>query len=521
MSQKKGLFGTSKKNHKKDERAQLHENRKKILTQNSAFAIREAYVQLRTNLMYSVSSMDERGCRVFGVTSPNPSEGKSLTASNIAVSFAMLGKKTLLLDCDMRKPNVARLWRIQSKNGLSDLIAKVDICEVYAVEGLPLSIIPCGKIPPNPSEMLASAAFQNAIERFRRKYDYIIIDTPPINEVADAQIVSRVVDGMVLVIRSARTKQRDLAEAESTLQSAGSRICGVVINDLNLKSRGKYGYKYGYRYGYKYTYKYGYRNGYNSYGNTVNHAEVFEQSTVKSRRDDETNDEKPLTDRNESAEIDFHAHILPGCDHGSVDIESSLQQIRLAKNAGVDVICATSHFYGQQKSVEDFLERRARSWLELKPQLEPDSPRIILGADVLAFEGIDRMPHIEDLCLMGTNMLLLEMPFTSWSEQLLASVEALCERRDLRIVLAHVDRYERNQVEKLLNLERVKGQVNVSAMAKHLQGGYLREWIKEGKIIAVGSDIHGTKTGYSEWQTAKQRYPEEWKIAMQAINARF
>ena len=243
---------------KQQERLKLKENRKKLLNSNSSFAIREAYVQLRTNLMYSVASMGERGCKVFGITSANPSEGKSLTASNIAVSFAMLGKKTLLIDCDMRKPNVARLWRIHTKNGLSDLIAGVDVCDVYDVEGLSMSIIPCGKIPPNPSEMLASASFQNAIERFRQEYDYIIIDLPPIGEVADAQIVSRLTDGMVLVIRSNHTKQRELADAESSLQSAGSRICGIVINDLNLKQGGKYGYKYGYKYSYKYGYKYGY-----------------------------------------------------------------------------------------------------------------------------------------------------------------------------------------------------------------------------------------------------------------------
>ena len=122
---------------------------------------------------------------------------------------------------------------------------------------------------------------------------------------------------------------------------------------------------------------------------------------------------------------------------------------------------------------------------------------------------------------MGTNMLLLEMPFTSWSERLIDSVEALSERKDLRIVLAHVDRYDHKQVEMLLGLERVRGQVNVSALTKHMQGNHLKDWMQEGKIIALGSDIHGTKVGYSEWQTAKQRYPDEWKITMEATNARF
>ena len=152
--------------------------------------------------------------------------------------------------------------------------------------------------------------------------------------------------------------------------------------------------------------------------------------------------------------------------------------------------------------------------------MEEGSPRVILGAEVLAFEGIDRLPHIEDLCLMGTNILLLEMPFSHWSDRLIDSVEALSERQDLEIVLAHVDRYDKKQVESLLALDRVKGQVNVSALTKHLQGGYLRDWIKEGKIIAVGSDIHGTKTGYTEWQSVKQHYPEEWKIVMRKTEER-
>ena len=184
------------------------------------------------------------------------------------------------------------------------------------------------------------------------------------------------------------------------------------------------------------------------------------------------------------------------------------------------MICATSHFYGQQISVDSFLESRARSWLELKNKLDADSPRIVLGAEVLAFEGIDRMPHLENLCLMGTDMLLLEMPFTAWSERLIDSVEALTERTDLRIVLAHVDRYDKKQVEMLFGLEGVKGQVNVSALAKHGQNAHLFDWIKEGKIVAVGSDIHGTKVGYSEWQTVKERHPEAWKAIMRETDMR-
>lgn len=234
------------------DRKTIREDRRKLLTRKSAPAIRESYVQLRTNLMYSAASLGDPECRVFGVTSPNPAEGKSLTAANVAIAFAMLGKPTLLIDGDMRKPSIARLWRIHTRSGLSDLLANGDTCQVFDVEGIPLSILPVGKVPPNPSEMLASAAFQSEIDAFRGQYAYIIIDLPPATEVADAQIVSRLVDGMVLVVRAGCTKERELAAAEKALTSAGSRICGVVINEMSLKQGGKYGYKYDYRYKYKY-----------------------------------------------------------------------------------------------------------------------------------------------------------------------------------------------------------------------------------------------------------------------------
>ena len=246
------------------DKAGLREDRKKLLTRKSAFAIRESYIQLRTNLMYSMASVDESECRVFGVTSPNPEEGKSLTACNIAIAFAMLDKPTLLLDCDMRDPSIARLWRIRTRSGLSDLLADEGTCRVFGVEGLPLSILPVGRIPLNPSEMLASAAFQGEMEAFRRQYAYIIIDLPPVNEVADAQIVSRLVDGMVLVVRSGSTKQRELVEAENALESAGSRVCGVVVNDIDPKTGGRYGYSYGYRHGYRYDSRTGHPYGYGS-----------------------------------------------------------------------------------------------------------------------------------------------------------------------------------------------------------------------------------------------------------------
>ena len=218
-------------------------------------------------------------------------------------------------------------------------------------------------------------------------------------------------------------------------------------------------------------------------------------------------------------QIDFHAHILPRCDHGSDGLETSLQQLKLAREAGVDVICATSHFYGHHSSVESFLEKRRRCYEELTAHAPENGPRVLLGAEVLAFEGIDRLPDLKELRLQGTKVLLLEMPFTRWSEGLLDSVEAISDDEDFQIVLAHVDRYDRKAVEQLFRLNRVKGQVNADNLKQRFGMRHLREWTREGLIVAVGSDIHGTETGYKDWLTSQRRYAEDWTAIMKRTNA--
>ena len=219
-------------------------------------------------------------------------------------------------------------------------------------------------------------------------------------------------------------------------------------------------------------------------------------------------------------EIDFHAHILPGCDHGSDGWRTSRQQLKLAREAGVEVICATSHFYGHRTSVESFLKKRQRCYEELMDHAPQRCPRILLGAEVLAFEGIERIPDLEELRLQGTRLLLLEMPFSQWSSGLLDSVEALSEDDRFRIVLAHVDRYDRREVEKLFRLDRVRGQLNADNLKKRLGKRYLREWVREGLIVAVGSDIHGTETGYTDWLTCQRRFAEDWAAIMKRTNGR-
>lgn len=228
---------------------------KRLLTKESPFAIKEAYVKLRTSLLFCMTADKERPCSTFAVTSAKPSEGKSLTAANIAISYAMLGRRVLLVDADMRKAGQRSLWSVRSSAGLCDFLAKISRLEFAKVTDLPLWIVCTGTIPPNPSELLSSERMRRFVAESAETYDYVIIDTPPINTVADAQIISTYVDGVVLVTRSGVTTTDELNDAMDAVLRAGGNLCGVVLNDMNMKS-GKYAHKYKYKYGGKYGYKY-------------------------------------------------------------------------------------------------------------------------------------------------------------------------------------------------------------------------------------------------------------------------
>ena len=198
-----------------------------------------------------------RPCRSFVFTSGKPSDGKSLTAANIAISFAKKKKNTLLIDTDMRKPVQQRLWNTYVRSGLSDYLAGIGSLNQCYVEGIPLSIIFAGTIPPNPSELLASNSMRKFANTCVNAYDYVIFDAPPINTVADAQILSSYTDGVILVARSGSTTIDELNLSAEALQRVEGNLCGVVLNDMEMKSaKYFYRYKYAYRYGYESKYSY-------------------------------------------------------------------------------------------------------------------------------------------------------------------------------------------------------------------------------------------------------------------------
>lgn len=210
--------------------------------------IAEAYRTLRTNIQFS--SFD-KAIQTIVVTSSGPGEGKSTTASNLAVVMAESGSKTILIDCDQRKPRLHKVFLTSNESGISDvLVGKAKFEEaVQKTEIENLDILTSGTRPPNPSELLASAKMQSFIDSLKEKYQCIIIDTPPIIAVTDAQLIASHADGCLLVIASSQAEREATIKAKELLEKVNAKILGVVLNKLEVQEKGYYGYYYHYYYG--------------------------------------------------------------------------------------------------------------------------------------------------------------------------------------------------------------------------------------------------------------------------------
>lgn len=202
----------------------------------------EAYRSLRTNIQYS--SFDKE-YRTIVITSSNPGEGKSITAGNLALTLAEGESKVLLVDCDMRKPSVHKNFKVTNTHGLSDvLLQKQKVMDVAHNYKDNLYIITSGKIPPNPAEMLASKSMTLFLEEMKKHFDYIVLDTPPTNAVADPQILSTKADGTLFVVRAGVTKKDDVQNSIATLKKVNANIIGTVLHAVE-NSKNKYYYYYG------------------------------------------------------------------------------------------------------------------------------------------------------------------------------------------------------------------------------------------------------------------------------------
>ena len=201
--------------------------------------------------------------------------------------------------------------------------------------------------------------------------------------------------------------------------------------------------------------------------------------------------------------VDFHAHILPGADHGSSSLDTSLAQLKLAKEHGVTRIVATPHFYPHRHTLEKFLARREACASELIDVRQDTDPEVKLGAEVLLCEGLENFEGIERLCIRGTNTILIELPFTDFRSSYCDTVAKLL-RRGLDVVLAHVDRYPKNNIEEMLDIGVRKLQLNADSLAKLFKDKHLLSWAKDGYVVSLGSDIHGSDAkAYKRFVKAK------------------
>ncbi|GAB6099372.1 CpsD/CapB family tyrosine-protein kinase [Halanaerocella petrolearia] len=219
------------------------EKEKLIVEYNPKLPASESYRELRTNISYL--SPDEPLNKI-AITSSVPSEGKSLTVANLAISIAHNNQKVIIIDADLRKPSQHKFYGLPNYEGLSNILTG----ELSFIEGLQetqidgLSLISTGFVPPNPAELLSSYKMEEVINAAEEKADFVIVDTPPVIAVTDATIVARRIDGILLVVASYETEREMLVESKEKLEKANANIIGTILNKDPVDKGSSYNYKY-------------------------------------------------------------------------------------------------------------------------------------------------------------------------------------------------------------------------------------------------------------------------------------
>lgn len=223
--------------------------------------------------------------------------------------------------------------------------------------------------------------------------------------------------------------------------------------------------------------------------------------------------------------IDFHTHILPGMDDGSKNVHESLQMLRMERQQGIKLAMLTPHYYSNQNSPEQFLRRRQRSWEALHASLEEGLPQLLLGAEVYYFEGITNLESISRLCIQGTRLLLLEMPFCSWEERVVQTVLALNGTDGIQIVLAHIERYlsflGNSRALDLLRRGGILMQMNTSAFDGWFSARRASSMVQKEKVHFLGSDCHNTTLRKPDWERLPQPLRRPMDQRSKALLQRF
>ena len=245
---------SSSTNRKKTKTMQQIE--KSLFGKNLSFAAKEAYKLLRTNLLFSLPEGEEGRGRIVGVTSSVRGEGKSTTTINLASTLAEQGEQVLVIEGDMRLPSLHKKMNVVPKPGLSNiLVTRVDpepfiqTVEVDRINDVPITfdVLVAGDIPPNPSELIGSNRMKKRLEQLATQYQFILLDLPPVTAVTDALVATKLVDGVIMVVRNDYVDNGSLREAVRQLQLVDGRILGFVFSCANT-SQGGYRKKYKYRY---------------------------------------------------------------------------------------------------------------------------------------------------------------------------------------------------------------------------------------------------------------------------------
>ncbi|MFC0187162.1 CpsD/CapB family tyrosine-protein kinase [Fictibacillus aquaticus] len=212
-----------------------------VTSLNSKSPIFEAYRTLRTNIQFSSVDQDMRS---IVVTSSGPGEGKSTTTANLAVAFAQQGKKVLLVDGDLRKPTMQYTFQVQNISGLTSVLSRQSTLDkvVQKTNIDNLYLLTSGPIPPNPSEMLGSNGMKDLLAEALQEYEYVLFDSPPVLAVTDAQILSNMTDGNILVVKSGQTEQEAAVRAKELLLASKGKMLGAVLNGKSQKDNTYYYY---------------------------------------------------------------------------------------------------------------------------------------------------------------------------------------------------------------------------------------------------------------------------------------
>ena len=221
-----------------------------------SFAAKEAYKLLRTNLTFALSDVAGDRGYIVGMTSALRGEGKSTTTLNLASVLAEQGKRVVVVEGDLRLPSLRKKLKMRVKMGLSNVLANrsdpahyMQPCRVGEVEGKVISfdLLPSGEIPPNPSELLGSKRMEETLKLLASRYDFVLLDLPPVTAVSDALVAMRLVDGVILVVRNEYSDTGSLSDAIRQIQQVNGKVLGFVFTCANTLTGG-YRKKYKYRY---------------------------------------------------------------------------------------------------------------------------------------------------------------------------------------------------------------------------------------------------------------------------------